>query len=293
MTKERSGTALTMYLLLTALICATPYILMAHQGIRGGGGGYVVALMWGPATAAILTVWRLKLGWSWLGFDWRDPDSAWLSYLLPISYALAAYLVIWITGMGSFAQPENIAPLARQLGWSFTNPAIFVPLYFLFIGATGIIGATAHGLGEEIGWRGFMAPLLHDRFGFTGGALLTGVIWTLWHVPLIIYSDYNSAAPYWFALICFFILVMNLTFIMAWFRLKSGSVWPAAIMHGCHNLFIQRIFTPLTAPKGAITAYAIDEFGFVLPLTSFVAALILWLKRDTAIAAYEARRAQD
>ena len=54
--------------------------------------------------------------------------------------------------------------------------------------------------------------------------------------------------------------------------------------------FVKSIFTPLTASKGSITAYAIDEFGFMLPLTTFIVALILWLRRDRAIAAYDARK---
>lgn len=285
------GSTIVTYLILTIIFCMAPYILIANSEVRGGGGGYVTALMWGPALAAIVTVWWKKLDWASLGFAWRDTASSWWSYVLPIGYAAVAYLIIWTTGMGGFAKPESIAPMAERLGWTITDPTQFVPLYFIFIGITGIILSTARGLGEEIGWRGFMAPLLHDKFGYTGAALITGVIWALWHVPLIIFANYNSGAPQWFALLCFFVMVMNLSFIMAYFRLKSGSVWPAAIMHGSHNLFIQTIYTPLTAPNGDITAYAIDEFGFMIPLTTFVVALVLWLRRDRAIAAYDARKA--
>lgn len=292
MSETRGGSATLMYLVLTVLFCALPYILIGYTGeVGGGNAGYVTALMWGPALAAITTVAWKKLDWASLGFAWRDTRSSWYSYLLPIGYAAVAYIVIWSTGMGGFAEPESIAALAERLGWTFTDPGRFVPAYFLFVGITGIIAATARGLGEEIGWRGFLAPRLYDRFGFTGGAAVTGVIWTLWHVPLIIFANYNSGAPQWFALTCFFVMVMNISFVMAWFRLKSGSVWPAAILHGSHNLYIQTIYTPLTAPKGDITAYAIDEFGFMIPLTTFVVALVLWLRRDRAIAAYEARKA--
>lgn len=290
MERERSGGGVGLYLLLTMLLCAAPYALMARYGVSGGAGGYVTALMWGPAVAAILTVWLLKLDWSSLGFAWRGTSSSWASYLLPIGYAGLAYVIVWTTGMGRFATPESIAPLAAQIGWTIEDPTLFAALFFVFTGVTGIIVGTARGLGEEIGWRGFMAPRLQDRFGFTRAAAITGLIWATWHVPLILYADYNSAAPRGFALVCFFVMVMNLSFIMAWFRLKSGSVWPAAIMHGSHNLFIQRIFTPLTEPTGDITAYAIDEFGFMLAITSFAVALYLWFRRGEAVAAHEARR---
>jgi uncharacterized protein len=293
MTMKNYGATIVTYLVLTVLFCMAPYILMAQTEIRGGGGGYVTALMWGPALAAIVTVWLRKLDWRMLGFAWRGTSSSAWSYVLPIGYAAVAYIVIWTTGMGGFAEPEQVQALAAKVGWTFTDPGSVVPLYFLLVGITGMIGATARGLGEEIGWRGFLAPLLHDKFGYTGGVIVTGLIWATWHVPLIVFSNYNSGAPQWFALLCFFVMVINLSFIMHYFRLKSGSVWPAAIMHGSHNLFIQTIYTPLTAPKGDITAWSIDEFGFMIPLTTFVVALVLWLKRDKAIAAYEARRAAE
>lgn len=289
MDKAVSKSALVTYLLLTVLFCTGPYVLMAKSEVGGGGGGYVTALMWGPALAAIVTIWLKKMDWSGLGFAWRHTPSCWAGYWLPIAYALVAYVLIWTLGLGGFADPANIQPLAERLGWTITDKATFVPLYFVFIGVTGIILSTARGLGEELGWRGFMAPHLHNLFGFTGASLVTGVIWTLWHVPLIIFSDYNNGTPVLFGLACFFIMVMNLSFVMHWLRLRSGSVWPAAILHGSHNLFIQTIFTPLTSDRGGVTAYAIDEFGFMIPLTSFVVALILWLKRDVAIAAHEAR----
>jgi membrane protease YdiL (CAAX protease family) len=155
----------------------------------------------------------------------------------------------------------------------------------LFVGVTGIVRATAMGLGEEIGWRGFLTPLLVRRFGFTGGSIVIGIIWTLWHVPLIVFANYNNGTPVAFALACFFVMVMNLSFILTWLRLRSGSVWPCAILHGSHNLFIQQIFTPLTSPEGSVTAYAIDEFGFMLPAIAFIVALFLWLDRGRAMAA--------
>jgi uncharacterized protein len=67
--------------------------------------------------------------------------------------------------------------------------------------------------------------------------------------------------------------------ILAWLRLKSQSVWPCAIFHASHNVFIQAFFTPLTAAKGAITAYAIDEFGFATPVFAVAIAIYLWSRR--------------
>lgn len=67
--------------------------------------------------------------------------------------------------------------------------------------------------------------------------------------------------------------------------LRSGSLWTAAVMHASHNLFIQAFFTPMTGASGGITPYAIDEFGFVLPLVMVALAFWFWLRRDEAVRA--------
>lgn len=61
--------------------------------------------------------------------------------------------------------------------------------------------------------------------------------------------------------------------ILAWLRGKSGSLWPCAICHASHNLFIQAVFTPITTVYGPKTLYAIDEFGFMIPLVIWVSTI--------------------
>src|ERR1019366_1011324 len=143
-----------------------------------------------------------------------------------------------------------------------------------------MIGSTARALGEEIGWRGFMAPRMVAQWGFTRGAVVAGIIWAAWHMPLLLFADYNSGTPWWFALSCFAVLVIASRVMLTWIRLKSQSAWPCAILHASHNLFIQAFFTPLTAPRGAVTAYAIDEFGVALPAVALVIAFLFWRARD-------------
>ena len=60
--------------------------------------------------------------------------------------------------------------------------------------------------------------------------------------------------------------------------LKSGSLWIAVLLHASHNLFIQRVFDPLTTDTG-LTRYVTGEFGAALAVISLVVAYIFWKRR--------------
>jgi membrane protease YdiL (CAAX protease family) len=51
-------------------------------------------------------------------------------------------------------------------------------------------------------------------------------------------------APPRYQFVCFTVMTTSLGFIAAWLRLRPGSVWPPAILHGMHNTIVQAIFTP-------------------------------------------------
>ena len=77
-------------------------------------------------------------------------------------------------------------------------------------------------------------------------------------------------------------MVISISFVFTWFRLKSNSLWTGVILHASHNLFIQSIFSPLTRDTGN-TKYFIDEFGVVLPIVSICVAIFFWKKRSELI----------
>jgi hypothetical protein len=122
-------------------------------------------------------------------------------------------------------------------------------------------------------------PELARNMTYTRTALLSGVIWAIWHLPMILFSDYNSGAAAWFSVVCFAIMVVAFSFAFAWLRLKSGSLWPVVLLHASHNVFIKNVFTPLTNNTG-ITPYIIDEFGIALVIALVLVALYFWRRRS-------------
>jgi len=262
------------------LFSAVFYTLMIHAGsIVAGRGLYVLGMMWCPGIAALLTCKLLKIPYSELGWRWPQTKYVLLAYFVPVAYALIAYLGVWISGYGKFYNPEYLAHATEAFGWKGMPAWMVISIAILFTGTLGIIRSTSSALGEEIGWRGFLVPQLMKGMSFTKTALLSGIIWGLWHYPALILLDYNSGTPAWYGLTCFTIAIVSVSFAFAWIRMKSGSLWPAAIMHASHNLFIQSILTPITAETN-LTKYAIDEFGAALPVVCVIVAILFWRKRS-------------
>jgi membrane protease YdiL (CAAX protease family) len=258
---------------------SVPYTLIIHTGHLATGNGMLVAvLMWCPALAAFSSCGIFRIDIASLGWNWRPVRYEVWAYLLPIFYSFPVYVAAWLSINGSFAFAVFAAQSSAAFGfphWPHTATWLLtIPAYASF----GVVGSMARALGEEIGWRGFLLPRLVRRLGFTGGCLLSGCIWAVWHYPLLLFADYNSGTPRLYALSCFTLMVIGAAFIFGWFRLKSGSLWPAAMLHASHNLFIQAIFDRMTNPVGK-SLYVTTEFGFGLVLTIGACAFYLWTRR--------------
>jgi membrane protease YdiL (CAAX protease family) len=267
-----------MYLIILFAFSSFFYFLILHSGSLGYGRGmYVFGLMWCPALAGMLTLRLNGRSIAELGWKWGETKYQVRSWYIPLLYASIAYAIVWIFHLGAFGNPEFYDSLVKSMHLG-GPPWISIVLGIVLIGAYGLVRSVSSALGEEIGWRGFLVPELSKTTSFTATSLISGVVWSLWHYPILIYGDYNAGTPTWYGLTCFTVLVIAISFVFAWMRLKSGSLWTGAILHGSHNLYIQGIFTPLTRNTGK-TVWFIDEFGCVLPLVTIAFAIYFWSKR--------------
>ena len=249
--------------MLTVALSSIFYFLIITSGtIFAADMLYILAWMWCPGIAALLTSILHEKNLNGFGWGFGKPRYLLLSYFLPVSYSFLAYFLVWSSGLGG---------LQRGLDLEFFE-------FFAISATLGILLSSLSSIGEEIGWRGFLVPELARVTNFKRTSIISGVIWAVWHYPLILFADYNSGTPAWFGLSCFTVMIIGISFPLAWLRLKSGSVWTAVIFHASHNLFIQQIFDPLTNDTGA-TKYFIGEFGIVLALISVPFAYVFWKKR--------------
>ncbi|PKO00907.1 MAG: CPBP family intramembrane metalloprotease domain-containing protein [Chloroflexi bacterium HGW-Chloroflexi-4] len=253
-------------------------IIIKTGSIQTGGGLFTLALMWMPGLSGMITQLIFEKNLRGMGWKFGKAKYLLLGYLIPLIYSLVVYSITWISGLGGVPNPAFIADI--QQGFNVTGSAttIYVLLYILEMATFGIVMGLLSGAGEEIGWRGLFVPELAKVTSFAKTTLISGVVWTIWHMPLIMFADYNlPGVPKWFSILMFTIMVLGINTVFSWLCLKSKSWWPAAMMHASHNVFVQSVFTPLTT-QGKITPFIIDEFGIGLALAGIVIAVIFLRK---------------
>lgn len=268
------ASAIACFLALTVLFGA-PFALFAPAAPQDPLTALIgAAFMWTPGLAALTTCRLFGRRIATLPWRWPSARYAWLGYAIPVAYLLAAYPLLWATGLAParFAAFDTAARAALGLGEG-TATLVAIGL----VATVGVVRAAANALGEEIGWRGLLVPALADHLSFRGVALVNGVIWFAWHIPSILLTDYNAGAPVAVTLGCFGVGTIAMGGIAAWLSLRARSLWPAVLLHASHNAWTELLFDRMTVvnPRSAWWA---TEFGIGLNATTVVALLLLcWL----------------
>jgi CAAX protease family protein len=127
--------------------------------------------------------------------------------------------------------------------------------------------------GEEIGWRGYMLTRLIDS-QLPYPLLIHGLIWSAYHIPLIIGGAYSAAvgSSIILSVIMFTIIATSFSYLLAWLRLDTGIIWPSFVAHAVSNALTQNAFNPVT--QGDNKMLWIGESGIV---TAVVLILLIFL----------------
>ena len=129
-------------------------------------------------------------------------------------------------------------------------------------------------LGEELGWRGY---LFHATRGWRSGArvLFTGVIWGLWHAPLILMGhNYPGYPVIGIGLMVVFCTLLALLF--DWSRSRSRCVWGPCVLHGIIN-GSAGLFALFSAGGHSLVNSPVGIAGFIA--LAMLAVVVLLLDR--------------
>ncbi len=237
---------------------------------------YVGALMMTPALAAFITLKIKKRPITSLPWSLKELSYLKRSYFTPILYVSIAYVFIWLLGFGQLINTEKLIQWSNELGIGSSHKTLVILVMVALLLTVGVIKNLGATLGEEIGWRGFLIFELRKVMSFKALAIVSGIIWAIWHYPIInlIYGNGDHLLLHMSA---FTIMIIGISIILAYYTFKSNSLWPAAVFHSIHNIYIQKICTPLTI-SNAKTTFWIDEYGFMIPIVTTIFAIYFWRK---------------
>ena len=208
----------------------------------------------------------LAFSFSWLGMisavlasrgiaPFFRPYFLFLSIFFAIGPALAAAIVSWVAHGRTGVRDLFTGLIRWRVGLVWYIVAVLSPVVLLTVAQvmTKSLGLTVtipvpqialspFGFGvnflantcEEIGWRGFALPHLQKRYNALISTLIVGLLWGLWHLPLIFLVG-NSMSEFPFL---WFISIVADAFMYTWiYNSTKGSILLVALFHGSLNIF--------------------------------------------------------
>ncbi len=195
----------------------------------------------------------------------------WLLYGLGMAllYGLEA-LLNYVFKIGTLADITRMFPPGATaaipptalLASTFLNMVIIGPFLGLIIT-----------FGEEYGWRGYLqSELVH--LGRIRGVGLLGIIWGVWHWP-IIWMGYNYPGQPVLGPLLMTGYTVVLAYFLAYAVFKSKGVWTAAYLHALNNQALSFFMVAVVTPVSIVMS-----FGIGIPALVLCALVVLLLLRD-------------
>ena len=225
--------------------------------------GLIAVLMLVPTIASVVARLSLREGFSDVSFRFggrRGFGAIGLALVFPVAVGFVAYGIAWTTGLAGFDARPSVG--------------MIVPF------AVGLMIGLVLAAGEEIGWRGYMLTRLIDA-GVPRPVLASGLIWALWHVPLVLGGVYAAGPSPALSAALIVVSITSFGYVIARLRLETGSVWSAIVLHAAWNRIIQGPFDGATTGVGA--TLWVGESGILTALTLVLAGVIFSRGRWTIL----------
>jgi len=220
----------------------TAVFLLGGGSVKSGILIFGVAYMYMPALCAIVVqklICKAELKEP-LRINFWPNRWFFVAWLLPLLIAITTFGVAQLFPGVTFSPGKQddfryllIKP--EQFGIEIHNHrfAWAVSLTLLQGLVTGITIQALAGLGEELGWRGFLQREL-STLGFWKASAIIGLVWGFWHAPLIV-QGFNYPEHPWAGVFLMNVETLLLAPLFAYVCLKANSVVAAAIFHGAYN----------------------------------------------------------
>lgn len=212
-----------------------------------------VPQQWTPAIIVISIAYLLKgnVGLKKLFFKmaFRKTYIKWyiLAFIIPLVICGASFSILSL-----IRYQEIVFPTFNH---SLDSYLLF--LFFIVLGS----------IGEEIGWRGFLLPLLLRKHSYLVSSILIGVFWGAWHL------QFQAGVSVFFVYI---LLTIEMSIVISWLcKMTNGNIISAIIMHSSFNLcallLFEEIVVNISQNSELIETLYVSLVGLFLPLCIYTA----------------------
>jgi uncharacterized protein len=224
--------------------------------------------------------------------DTNEVTSVLFPRLITVYGPAIAAVVLTLSGAGPCSTKKlltKLIPQSRYTWWCLTIPFICFLITFMSFAIAGVSVTQLGdflvndwpwlifqfvaqffivGIGEELGWRGWLLPTLAQRQSLITSVLLIILIWGLWHFP-IFFSEYQIVVP-WLT------ILVSLAFLTTWLWFKvNGNIFVLATMHASFNAsesFMENRLDYITGGENLILA-GWTTLGYVYVLITFIVVI--------------------
>ena len=168
---------------------------------------------------------------------------------------IIALVVSYSLGLRLPIQEFNLTLFFTTVGFSLLTLVISWPIYF----------------GEEYGWRFYLQDRMFALFGAYTGLILVGLVWCLWHAPLMLMGMNFPGEPFVPANIVYLVYTIIMSVIFGYAVLKTGSIWIAVLLHGLTDIIVN---------TGRVYISGADTIISFLPLLVLLGVFALILLRS-------------
>ncbi len=107
-----------------------------------------------------------------------------------------------------------------------------------------IMSLTSGAIGEELGWRAYVLNTLQKKYAPVKAALIVGLAWAFWHLPLWILSGYAGLDLLYYCIV-FIIGILSLSVVITIYYNKDQNILIAVWIHFLFNFSLQLVIIDL------------------------------------------------